>query len=71
MYTINETKREELTDCLFQQSMLIASIPEQIIDEQMKEIIQKVLFQSQQNINFLKNLQASKEIDIRDFHQMD
>jgi hypothetical protein len=71
MYLINQTTKDQILDCLFQSNLIIASIPETIINDKMKDLIANALHESQLKINLLHNLKEVEDYDLREFHQMD
>jgi hypothetical protein len=47
MYLITKTTKDQISDCLYQSNLILASIPESICDDKMKEVIASALFQAQ------------------------
>jgi len=71
MYSITQETKNLISTNLYEASIVIASIPEELIDEEMKKIIEIILHNTKNNINLLDNLIATQELDSREFHQMD
>lgn len=71
MYKISKEKKDQLSKNIFEASMIIASIPDEIINKEMREIIDVILYVSKNNMSFLDNLKEEEIIDPSEFHQMD
>jgi hypothetical protein len=71
MYSISQETKDQLSKNIFEASMIIASIPDEIINKEMREIIDVILYVSKSNISFLDNLKEVEVVDPSEFHQMD
>jgi hypothetical protein len=71
MYSISQETKDQLSKNIFEASMIIASIPDEIINKEMREIIDVILYVSKSNISFLDNLKEVEVVDPTEFHQMD
>ena len=71
MYSISQETKNQLSKNIFEASMIIASIPDEIINKEMREIIDVILYVSKSNISFLDNLKEVEVVDPSEFHQMD
>jgi hypothetical protein len=71
MYSISQETKNQLSKNIFEASMIIASIPDEIINKEMREIIDVILYVSKSNISFLDNLKEVEVVDPTEFHQMD
>ena len=71
MYKISKEKKDQLSKNIFEASMIIASIPDEIINKEMRKIIDVILYVSKNNMSFLDNLKEEEIIDPSEFHQMD
>jgi len=71
MYSITQETKNLISTNLYEASIVIASIPEELIDEEMKKIIEIILHNTKNNLNLLDNLIATQEFDSSEFHQMD
>jgi hypothetical protein len=71
MYSISQTTKDQLTTTLYEASIIIASIPESLFDEEMKKIVEIVLHDAKNQITLLDNLKEPEINDSSEFHQMD
>jgi hypothetical protein len=71
MYSISKETKNQLSRNIFEASMIIASIPDEIINKEMRETIDVILYVSKSNISFLDNLKEVEVVDPSEFHQMD
>jgi hypothetical protein len=71
MYSISEQTKNQLSQVLYEASIIISSIPESLFDEEMKKIVDIVLHDAKNQINFLDNLKEPEINDPSEFHIMD
>ena len=71
MYSITQTTKEQLTTTMYNASVIIASIPESLFDEEMKKLVENVLHDAKNQISLLDNLKKLKFNDLSEFYQMD
>ena len=71
MYSISQTTKEQLTTTMYNASVIIASIPESLFDEEMKKLVENVLHDAKNQISLLDNLKKLKFNDSSEFYQMD
>jgi hypothetical protein len=74
MYLINETTKKSIQETMFEASLLLASIPNEILTPEMQEKVDRVIWDLTENgaiLNRMQPTETTEETDMREFHTMD
>jgi hypothetical protein len=74
MYNLNETTKKRIQETMFEASLVLASIPNEILTAEMQEKVDRVIWDLTENGAFLNRMQPTQpteETDMREFHIMD
>jgi hypothetical protein len=74
MYTINTLTKESMHETMFEAALLLSSIPAELLTDEMKEKVDKTIWDLTHHLATLTQLKQVKKdevIDIREFHEMD
>jgi len=71
MYTLNNNTKKSIQETMFEASLLLASIPNEILTAEMQEKVDRVIWDLTENGAILNRMQPIEEIDMSEFHTMD